>query len=92
MLVKTKVVLDHVLVPLQHEPSAGVPSYIEALVTTLPQPSRTLSPSSSSIIIIIIITILIIVTIINLPGLLSNRNPAFGESCAQLWLMRAPSI
>ena len=45
MFVKTKVVLDHVLVPLQHEPSAGVPSYIEALVTTLPQPSGTLSPS-----------------------------------------------
>ena len=76
--------LDDVLVPLHHETSAGVPSHIVALITTSPQPSWTAVIIIVIVIIIttiiIIIVIIIIIIIITLPGLLSNRKPAFGES------------
>ena len=67
LFIKTKIVLDDVLVPLHHETSASVPSNIVALITPFPQPSWTA-------------VIIIIIIIMTQPGLLSNRNPAFGES------------
>ena len=68
MFVKTEVVLDDVLVPLHHEPGASVPNHVVALVASFPQLSW------------IAVIIIIIIMIITQPGLLSNRNPALGES------------
>lgn len=88
MFIKTKIVLNDVLVPLHHETSASVPSYVVALITTSPQLSWTAVIIITIIailimviiIIIIIITIIILIIIITQPGLLSNRKPALGES------------
>ena len=76
MFVKTEVVLDDVLVPLHHEPGASVPNHVVALVASFPQ----LSWIAVIITIIIMVIIVVVIMIITQPGLLSNRNPALGES------------
>ena len=70
MFIKTKIVLDDVLVPLHHETSASVPSHVVALITAFPQLSCTVVITIIIItinIITIIITINIIITIIIIP-------------------------
>ena len=93
MFVKTEVVLDDVLVPLHHEPGASIPNHVVALVASFTQLSWIAVIITIIIMIIIVVVIImiiitiiimiiivVIIMIITQPGLLSNRNPAFGES------------